>query len=105
MDRVLPFHKRRYNAYRINTNLGDVSSDTFTAICRDRPDESGNVIFTFSIDTSEAATGYITITFDASGVDVPNVIGYVDPKRVTGGSAVPLFDYPLAIDLMGTTTP
>jgi hypothetical protein len=102
---ALPFRKRRYNSYRINTNLGDVSGDTFTAICRTRPDEDAEVIFTFGIGTSELATGYLTIYFDATLVDIPQSVGYTDIKRVSGGSALPCTNRCIPIEFVGTTTP
>ena len=105
MSAGLPFRKRRYNAYRFNTQLGDVSADTFTATARTRPDETGEVVFEFEIDDSEAATGYITIFFDATGVDIPATEAWTDLKRATGGSAVSCHNRPIPLEMIGTPTP
>ena len=102
---ALPFRKRRYNSFRINTNLGDVSGDTFTAICRTRPDEDADEIFEFEINMSEAATGFITIYFNATSVEIPYSVGYTDLKRMSGGSALPCTNRCIPIEFVGTTTP
>lgn len=102
---AVPFRKRKYNAYRFNTQLGNVSADTFTATVRERPDENATVIFNFSVDMTDAATGYVELVFDATLVAITQSIGYCDIKRVTGGSAVELHDDWLVFDLQGTTTP
>lgn len=101
----VPFRKHRYEAYRLNTQLGDVSGDTFTAIVRERPDEDAEEIFEFDIDMSDAATGYIELQFDATLVNITQSVGWCDIKRVTGGSAVRLHDGWIVFEFEGTTTP
>ena len=102
---LLPFRKHRYNAYRLNTQLGNVSGDTFTAIVRERPDEDADVIFTFTVNMDDAATGYIDLQFDATAVEITQSFGWFDIKRVTGGSAVAMHDGHICLDFEGTTTP
>lgn len=102
---TVPFRKHRYEAFRLNTQLGNVSGDTFTAVVRERPDEDADVIFTFIIDMTDAATGYIELQFDATLVDIPQSKGWCDIKRVTGGSAVRLHDGHICFEFEGTTTP
>ena len=105
MATTLPFRKHRYNAYRLNTQLGNVSGDTFTAIVRERPDETAEEIFEFDVDMTDAATGYIELQFDATSVEIEQSVGWFDIKRVTGGSAVDIHDGHICLDLEGTTTP
>jgi|SRR5688572_9495785 len=104
-DVHVPFRKHRYEAYRLNTQLGNVSGDTFTAVVRERPDEDADVIFTFTVDMADASTGYVELQFDATAVEITQSIGWCDIKRVTGGSAVRLHDGYIVFDFEGTTTP
>ena len=102
---TVPFRKHRYEAFRLNTQLGDVSGDTFTAVVRERPEEDAAEIFEFDIDMTDAATGYIELQFDATLFDIPQSKGWFDIKRVTGGSAVRLHDGHVCLEFEGTTTP
>ena len=103
----LPFSKGRYNSYRVNFGF-NVSGDTITSQCREQADHTSPLIFEWAVDTTEAALGFVVLSYDDTDRDNDQIIannrGVMDIRRLSGGSAIKAHQGVIIVDLEATPT-
>ena len=90
-------------------NFGfDVSADTISSQVREQADHTSPLIFEWEVDTSEAGTGYITLSYDDTDRDndqiAANDRGIMDIRRLSGGSAIKAHQGVIIVELEATPT-
>lgn len=103
MAKQLVFYKGRYNTVQVNLGI-NITGQTIASQIRERPDETSDVILTWIITVTNAATGEFTLSFNDSTPAIDASNGWMDIKRVTGSGDIPCFDEPLAVEFRGAIT-
>lgn len=97
-------YKGRLNTLTILMGT-DVSADTFTSEIRSSPTVEATLLATWVVafDT-DGTDGVLVLTLDDQTRDITATKGYMDLKRVTSGSAIPVWETPLEVEFRGTVT-
>lgn len=103
MAKQLVFHKGRYNSVIVNLG-GGITGDTLTSEIRERPEQSSPLILIWEVTLLDTTIGELMLAYDDSAGEITHSKGFMDIKRVTGGSAVACFDEPLAVEFRGSVT-
>jgi hypothetical protein len=90
-------------------NFGfSVSGDTITSQVREQADHTSPLIFEWAVDMTDAATGYVTLSYDDTARDnaqiSANKKGVMDVRRLSGGSAIKAHQGVIVVDLEATPT-
>lgn len=105
MSNEVVVHKGRDNTVIVNVGV-DVSGDTVTSEIRSQPDVDSPLLATWDVDfLTDGTDGKLLLTLDGlTTSQITAKIGYMDLKRVSGVSVLPVFDKPLEVEFRGTVT-
>ena len=107
MSNQVIVHKHRANTIQVDLGF-DVSGDVITSEIRTEPSVEAPLILTWDVQfLTDGADGKLVLTTNAADTDEIAVnSGYMDLKRVIGGTGdpVPVFDQPLEVVFRGTVT-
>ena len=104
MSNKIIVHKNRTNVILVDLGI-DITGDTITSQVRAEQDHTSELITSFTVAVTDAATGMLTLTIDdtlSGAITVDS--GYMDIRRVSGGEPVVVLDRPLEVEFRGTVT-
>lgn len=105
MSNVLVVYKNRTNIVPVSVGF-DVSGETFTSQIRLDPDEESLLLATWDVTfETDGTDGNLILTLDAADTsDIEVLRGWMDMKRDSAGSPLPVFERALEVEFRKAVT-